>query len=43
MAAVQEWKQIELSRLQQIALAEAAMEIKSNEVIRPAHLLTARR
>ncbi len=43
MAAIEEWKAIELSRPQQLALAEAAMEIRPNESIRPAHLLTARR
>ena len=43
MAAIEEWKQIELSRPQQTAFAEAAMEIKPNASIRPAHLLTARR
>jgi hypothetical protein len=43
MAAIEEWKQIELSRPQQLALAEAAMEIRPNAAIRPAHLLIARR
>lgn len=43
MAAIEAWKQIELTRPQQIALADAAMEIKPNDAIRPAHLLTARR
>jgi hypothetical protein len=43
MAAIEEWKGITLTRPQQLALADAAMEIKPNESIRPAHLLTARR
>lgn len=43
MAAIEEWKGITLTRPQQLALADAAMEIKPNDSIRPAHLLTARR
>jgi Domain of unknown function (DUF932) len=41
--SVTEWKQIELSRPQQVAFATAAAELKPNVAIRPAHLLTARR
>lgn len=40
---IRQWKQITLSRPQQLPMAEAAMEIKPNAAIRPAHLLTARR
>jgi Domain of unknown function (DUF932) len=40
---VNEWKQIELSRPQQVAFATAAAELKPNVAIRPSHLLTARR
>ena len=40
---VSQWKQIELSRPQQVAFATAAAELKPNAAIRPSHLLTARR
>ncbi|WP_435018416.1 DUF932 domain-containing protein [Tundrisphaera sp. TA3] len=40
---IREWKGITLTRPQQLALANAAMEIKPNDSIRPAHLLTSRR
>jgi hypothetical protein len=40
---IERWKQITLPRTQQLALAEAAMELKPNASIRPAFLLTARR
>lgn len=43
MATIEAWMQIELCRPQQVALAEAAMEIMPDSAIRPAHLLTARR
>lgn len=43
MDAIEAWKQIELSRPQQVALAEAAMEIMPMTAIRAAHLLTAGR
>ncbi len=40
---VSEWKQIELTRPQQVAFATAAAELKPHVAIRPAHFLTARR
>jgi Domain of unknown function (DUF932) len=40
---VNRWKQIELTRPQQVAFATAAAELKLNVAIKPAHLLTARR
>jgi Domain of unknown function (DUF932) len=40
---VNQWKQIELTRPQQVAFATAASELKPNAAIRPSHLLTARR
>ena len=40
---VDAWKQIDLTRPQQVAFATAAAELKPQASIRPSHLLTARR
>ncbi|WP_165063988.1 DUF932 domain-containing protein [Paludisphaera rhizosphaerae] len=43
MAAIEGWKGISLTRPQQLAMASAAHEIRPNDAIKPAFLLTARR